>query len=129
MLQAPINNYIIIGERAVQWMPSAAKIPVEEGPPKAVYPVWLMDSLGIRAAVFIRCPTCQMPLGLSPGNDTEQQEWNKQEPVLNSMLGCVKCANIWMITNHTAYHLMAIATPVAERIPRVLVLPREGNEA
>ncbi len=127
MLQVPVNNYIIIGERAVQWLPSVANIPAEEDPPKAVYPVWLMDSIGIRAAVFIRCPTCQMPLGLSPGDITEQKEWNKKEPTLNSMLGCVKCSNIWMITNSTAYHLMAITTPTTERLPRRLVLPTGGK--
>ena len=129
MLQAPVNNYLIIGERAVQWVPSVSRIPDEEDPPKAVYPVWLMDSLGVRAAVVIRCPTCQMPLGLSPGDAAEQKEWNKKEPVLNSMLGCVKCANIWMITNSKAYHLMAISTPPVERLPRIFAFPMEGGKA
>ncbi len=108
-------------------MPSAARIPADEDPPKAVYPVWLMDSLGVRAAVFIRCPTCQMPLGLSPGDATEQKQWNKKEPVLSSMLGCVKCANVWMITNNKAYHLMAVAASPVERIPRTFTLPMGGK--
>lgn len=113
------GNYIIIGEMAVQWMPSAAKIPVEEDPPKAVYPVWLMDSLGIRAAIFVRCPTCQSPLGISPNDAAEQVNWNKEDPEINSILGCGRCSNMWMITAGRAYHLQLL--PVQQsKTPRVL---------
>ena len=122
MLSVFGSNYLVIDELAVEWLPSATKIPVEEDTPKAVYPVWLMDSLGIRAAVFVRCPTCQQPLGVQPGDAAEQAAWNKKEPKVNSILGCAKCANLWMITKDRAYHLMVL--PVQQsRIPHILTIP------
>lgn len=127
MLSVFGSNYLIVDEKDVQWLPSATIIPVEEEP-RAVHPVWLMDSLGIRAAVFVRCPTCQNPLGFSPSDATEQKEWNKKEPELNNILGCAKCSNLWMITTGRAYHLMVLPAQ-KERTPRILAMPPKGGMA
>ncbi len=127
MLSVMGGNYLIVGEKEVQWMPSATKIP-DEKEPKAVHPVWLMDSLGIRAAVFVRCPTCQNPLGFSPSDATEQKEWNQKEPELTNIVGCARCSNLWMLTNDKAYHLMVLP-PQSEHTPRILTAPPKGGKA
>lgn len=128
MLNVFGSNYLIISEMNVRWLPSATAIPAEE-PPKAVYSVWLMDALGIRAAVFLRCPTCQSPLGLSPSDATEQQEWNKKEPEINNIFGCAKCSNVWMLTMNKVYHLMVTPVPPQARTSRLLTMPPKGGMA
>ena len=122
MLNVFGSNYLIVSEMNVQWMPSATAIPADGKPPKAVYSVWLMDALGIRAAVFVRCPNCQSPLGLSPTDATEQKNWNKKEPEVNNIFGCAKCSAVWMLTMNKVYHLMVTPAP-QERTPRPLVMP------
>lgn len=121
------NGYLIIEELSVQWMPSAAKIPAEENP-KVVYPVWLVDSLGIRAAIFVRCPICKSPLGISPADASEQKDWNKADPSLCTMLGCQKCSGVWMITENKAYHLQMLPVPSTAHIPRPLTMPQVSKE-
>ena len=127
MLSVFGNSYLVVSEVDVQWMPSAAAIPVDEKPPKALYTVWLTDSLGIRAAVFLRCPTCQSTLGLSPGDAQEQGEWNKKEPEISNIFGCVKCSNVWMLTLNKAYHLLIVPVQSQERTPRILTMPLKGG--
>ncbi len=127
MLNVFGSNYMVVGEMNVKWLPSATVIPADEKP-TAVYPVWLLDSLGIRAAVFVRCPTCQNPLGFSPSDAAEQKDWNKKEPEMSNIIGCAKCSNLWMITNDKAYHLMVLPAQ-RERIPRILTMPLKGGMA
>lgn len=119
MLSVFGTSYLVIGEMPVEWMPSALKIPAEEAP-KAVYPVWLMDSLGIRAAIFVRCPNCKSPLGISPADGDEQQNWNKDNPTLRTIVGCARCSNMWMLTPDRAYHLQILPVPPTSRVPRPL---------
>jgi len=92
----------------------------------AMYPVWLMDSFGIRAAIFLRCPACNKPMSLFPGTKGEQKEWNAEEPELTTMTGCDNCNGLFFLTLDKAYALAALPPPKPRmKVPR----PWDGGVA
>ena len=127
MLSVMGGSYLIISELAVQWLPSALNIPMDEDPPKAVYPVWLMDALGVRAAFFVRCPTCKTPMGITPSDLVEQKNWNAEKPNLTNILACSTCAGLWMITADRAYQLQVL--PAQSVGARPVSMPPRGGTA
>jgi len=100
------NSYIVIAELQVHWLSSAAKIPRPKvGAKAAAYPVWLMDGLGTRAHVFMRCPACDAPMGVGPSSAVEQAGWNRNPPDISLIVGCTHCPGTFMIEEETAYCL------------------------
>ena len=117
------SSYLIVAELPVHWLPSASQIPrPEQGAKAALYPVWLMDSLGVRASVFVRCPACDTPLGLSPGSMREQEGWNKDTPEVYMMMGCSICSGTYLIEETRAYCLSLLpAQTTRPAVPRFVV--------
>ncbi|KKL12912.1 hypothetical protein LCGC14_2531030 [marine sediment metagenome] len=117
------NSYLILAELPVQWVPSASQIPrPQQGAEPAMYPVWLMDSLGVRASVFVSCPICDAPLGLSPGSIHEQEGWNKVPPEVYMMVGCSRCSGSYLIEDTRAYCLSLLpAQTTRSSVPRFVV--------
>ncbi len=114
------NGYIVVAELPVTWLPAASQIPPEGK--AAMYPVWLMDSTGTRAAVFMRCPACDTPLGISPGSAGEQKSWNRDVPDVHMMLGCGNCPALYLLRNEVAYCLSMLPPQQEKRtVPRPLV--------
>lgn len=124
------NSYLIIAELPVHWLPSATQIPRPDKGDAAMYPVWLMDSLGVRASVFVRCPACDAPMGLHPSTMSEQQGWNKETPEVRLMMGCSRCSGTYMIDDTVAYCL-SLLPPQKTRptVPRIVVAEGHGPVA
>lgn len=117
------GSYLIIAELPVYWLSSAAQIPRPQQDVKpAMYPVWLMDSLGVRASVFVRCPACDAPLGLSPSSMSEQEGWNKDTPEVYMMMGCSRCYGAYLIEETRAYCLSLLPVQTTRpSVPRFVV--------
>ena len=100
------NSYVVLAELPVHWLPSASQIPKpRDGADAAVYPVWLMDSTGVRAHIFMRCPACDAPLNLSPSSMREQNGWNESPPDIQLVTACGRCSGTYMIDEEKAYCL------------------------
>ena len=100
------NSYIVVAELPVHWLQSASNIPRPQvGAEAAIYPVWLMDGLGTRAHVFMRCPSCDSPMGLGPDSSGEQEGWNRNPPDISLIIGCIRCDGAFMIEQEKAYCL------------------------
>lgn len=111
------GSYLIVAEIPVQWLQSASQKTRTTTP--VVHPVWLMDSMGIRAAIYMRCPACNKSINLFPSSATEQKEWNSEEPYVNTMLGCSNCEGLFMLTTDTAYALSLLPPqPDGSTVPR-----------
>jgi len=107
------SSYVVLAEIPVRWLQSASQIPKPQaGAEAAMYPVWLMDGTGTRAHIFVRCPTCDAPLGLSPSSMGEQRGWNETPADVQLIVGCPRCSGTYMIEEEKAYCLSMIATPV-----------------
>lgn len=119
-MQFPNNGFIVIKTEPVHWRNSAT----EPAAPNEVFsPVWLTDALGIRAAIFLRCPQCRSPLGVNPATRADQDDWQKQPPELNAFIPCLHCSSLMLMTNTEGHFLMAIpadprpATPLTHPHP------------
>ncbi|KKM62169.1 hypothetical protein LCGC14_1524410 [marine sediment metagenome] len=123
------NSYLIIAEIPVHWMASASRIPKQQEDKLALYPVWLMDSLGTRAAIFVRCPACNASMGLFPSTAAEQQQWNIKEPEISLMMGCANCPGTYRLTNDTLYALSVLPPQKTHTLPRPLTFGvADGNQ-
>ena len=100
------SGYVVVAELPVHWLPSASQIPKpQKGAEAALYPIWLMDAMGVRAYIFVRCPACDAPLNLSPSSMNEQRGWNESPPDIQLMLGCAGCSGTYMVDEEKAYCL------------------------
>lgn len=117
MLEALGSGYLILAEFPVKWVPSAAQIPADP-PELTMYPVWMMDGAGTRAAIFLRCPACLKIMGLAPGNAKEQEQWNSAEVEVSTMAACEKCKATYMITTNKAFLLSLLPPQKVVGCPR-----------
>lgn len=100
----PNNGFLIVQTERVNWRESATQPSATDTP---FNPVWLTDALGIRAAIFLRCPKCRSPLGISPATQADQDAWQKQPPELNALIPCPHCSSLLLMTN-TQGHFLAV---------------------
>lgn len=124
MVTIPGNGYAIIAELPVHWVDSAARIPAKKSPP-SIYPVWLTDSLGTRAAVFTRCPICDTSLAITPSTASEQSEWNKEPPEVYMVMGCTHCSSTFLVREEIAYCLIALPPQQSRGVSKLAVVTSE----